>query len=422
MKKVVIVGGGFAGLNAAKQLGNSEVNVTLIDKNNYHLFQPLLYQVAIAGLSPADIAVPIRGLLSGYKNIRILNEEIIDIQLQKNQILSKEHTYDYDYLVLSCGAQHSYFGNDSWQEVAPGLKTIEQATEIRRRVLAAFESAEMEPDREKRKTLMTFVIVGGGPTGVELAGAIGELSRYTLSKDFKNIDPKLTRIIVVEAGPRILPMFCEKLASKATRDLEKFGVQVWTSSFVTKVDHTGVEIGNERINAATILWAAGVQACNLNENLNASMDNFKRVKVTSNLTLQGFPNVFVAGDQAHFADHNNKPLPGTAPVALQQGKYIGKAILNEIKGKKNQPFNFIDKGQMATIGRKRAIVEKGSFKISGFIAWIIWLTVHIYYLTGFKNRIFVLINWAWSYFSFKRGARLIISKEWMTKNQELHQS
>jgi len=423
MKNVIIVGGGFAGLNAAKVLGKSKkVDVTVIDKLNHHLFQPLLYQVAMAALSPAEIAVPIRSLLSKYKNVNVVKAEVTGIDLIEKKIKSDELDFDYDYLILACGAQHSYFGNEKWEKFSPGLKTIEQATEIRRRVLLAFEKAEIEDNPEKKKQFLTFVIVGGGPTGVELAGAIGEMSRFTLSKDFRNIDPKLTRIVLVEAGSRILPMYSKKLSSRATRDLEKLGVQVWTSSMVTNIDKYGVEIGSEKLNARTVLWAAGVQASKLNMELNGELDQQGRVIVEKDLTLKNDPNIFVLGDQANFKNKNGNPLPGLAPIALQQGKFAARNILLEIEGKKKQEFKYLDKGQAATIGRSKAIMESWKLKLVGFPAWIAWLAIHIYYLTGFKNRLFVILSWAWSYLSFNRGARLIIPKKWQIYDEQLLES
>ena len=413
MKHIVIVGGGFAGLNAAKVLGKSnKVRVTLIDKLNHHLFQPLLYQVAMAALSPAEIAAPIRSLLSKYRNVTVVKAEVTGIDLMNRIVKSDELDLNYDYLILACGAQHAYFGNEKWEKHSPGLKTIEQATEIRRRVLLAFEKAEIEKDADRKKEYMTFAIVGGGPTGVELAGAIGEMSRFTLSKDFRNIDPKLTRIVLIEAGPRILPMYSEKLSSKAMRDLEKLGVQVWTSSKVTNVDESGVDIGTERLNARTVLWAAGVQPSKLNLQLDTELDDLGRVKIEPDLTVKDHPELYVLGDQANFIGGDGKPLPGLAPIALQQGKFAGKNILLEVAGKQREKFNYLDKGQAATIGRSKAIVEAWKLQFGGFFAWLVWLAVHIYYLTGFKNRLFVIISWAWSYFSWNRGARLIIPKKW----------
>jgi NADH dehydrogenase len=413
MPHVLIVGGGFVGLNAAKGLGSvSGIDVTLLDRTNHHLFQPLLYQVAMAGLSPADIAAPIRSLLSKHRNIRVLQGEVASLDLARNAVVADFGEVAFDYLILACGAQHSYFGHDDWEEFAPGLKNLQQATEIRRRVLSAYEEAERTNSPDERKRLLTFVVVGGGPTGVELAGAIGEMSRFTLAKDFRNIDAALARIFLIEAGPRVLPMFSEAQAARATRDLEHLGVQVWAHSAVTKIDTEGVEIGPERIHAATVLWAAGVQASSLGRTAGLEVDRQGRVLVEPDLSVKGRPNVFVAGDMASFTHQTGKPLPGTAPVAMQQGRYLARTIRGELVGKTRQPFRFVDKGQMATIGRSRAIVEIGRLKIAGFAAWILWLVVHIYYLTGFKNRLLVVLQWAWSYISFRRGARLIVNKEW----------
>lgn len=413
MKHVVIVGGGFAGLNAAKALGQSgAVRVTLIDRRNHHLFQPLLYQVAMAGLSPAEIAAPIRSLLARYRDVQVIQGDVRAVQLDQHRVDTEFGPVDYDYLLLACGSQHAYFGHPEWEECAPGLKSIEQATEIRRRVLTSFEMAERETDASRKKALLTFVVIGAGPTGVELAGAIGEMSRFTLARDFKNIDPKLTRVILVEAGPRLLPSFSTKLASRAMRDLEMLGVQTWTSSRVTGITPDGVELGSERIQAATVLWAAGVQAAAINKTLGLPLDSSGRVSVAEDLTLPGQPNVFVAGDQAACRDKDGKLVPGTAPVALQQGNYVARTILADVAGNPRAPFRYFSKGQMATIGRSRAIVQMGALQFGGFAAWIAWLVVHIYYLTGFSNRFMVVCHWAWSYLTFSRGARLIVGKEW----------
>jgi NADH dehydrogenase len=412
-KHVVIVGGGFAGLNAAKVLGNrAGVQVTLVDRHNHHLFQPLLYQVATAALSPAEIAAPIRHILAKYRNITVLQDEVTAIDLVAHRMIARECTLNYDYLLLACGARHSYFGHDEWEEFAPGLKTIEQATEIRRRVLTAFEAAERTANPSEQRRHLTFVIVGGGPTGVELAGAIGEMSRYTLAQDFRNINSKLARIILIEAGPRILPSFDEALAGEATRDLEQLGVQVWTASPVTGMDRDGVQVGRERVEASTILWAAGVTAESLGRQLGVPTDRLGRLLVESDLSLPNHPEVFAAGDQACFTHGRTAPLPGLAPVALQQGRAIAKNILREIAGLARQPFQYLDKGQLATIGRSKAIVEIGRLRFDGFLAWATWLVVHIYYLIGFENRLSVTMRWAWSFFNFRRGARLIVNKEW----------
>lgn len=411
--RVIIVGGGFAGLNAAKGLANAPgIDVTLIDERNHHLFQPLLYQVATAGLSPADIAEPIRAILSGARNIRVLCERVLKVDLSRRVVKSDAGEHPYDYLVLACGAKHAYFGNESWEEHAPGLKTLEQATEIRRRVLSAFEEAEKEAKPESKRSLLTFVVVGGGPTGVELAGAIGEMSRFTLARDFRQIDPTLSRVILIEAGPRILPTFDAKLASRAVRDLESLGVQIWTESPVTNIDAAGLDIGSERLACRTVLWAAGVRASSLGIGLGAPLDRQGRVKVGGDLSLPGHPEVFIAGDQAHVADENGNPLPGMAPAALQQGRYLASRIRKLASGGSHPDFRFRNKGQMATIGRRRAILESGGVKFAGFAAWAAWLVIHIYYLSGFKNRLFVVLQWAWSYFTYRRGARLIVGKDW----------
>jgi NADH dehydrogenase len=416
-RRVAIVGGGFAGLAAARGLArDSRFDVTLIDRRNHHLFQPLLYQVAMAGLSPAEIAAPIRALLRGAPNVRVRQEEAIGADLErrvlKTRVDGRELEHAYDYLILACGAGHAYFGHGEWEEHAPGLKTLAQAVEIRRRVLSAYERAEVESDAARQRALLTFVVVGGGPTGVELAGALGEMSRFTLARDFRNIDPALARVILIEAGPRILPSFPEPLARRATRDLESLGVQVWTTSPVTRVDAAGVEVGRERIEAATTLWAAGVEASPLGKALGLATDRLGRILVGPDLALRDHPEVFVLGDQAHAVDASGAPLPGLAPVAMQAGHFAARAIRDELRGRPRGAFAYRDRGQMATIGRRRAICAAGRLQFGGFAAWVFWLCVHIYFLVGFKNRLFVVFQWAWSYLSYGRGARLIVSREW----------
>ena len=423
MKHVVIVGGGFAGLNAAKKLGGrTDVRVTLVDRQNYHLFQPLLYQVAMAGLSPADIATPIRSVLARCGNISVLQGSVERVDLQERTVSVDFGQLQYDYLMLCCGSIPSYFGHEDWEEHAPSLKTIPQATEIRRRLLSAFEEAERTDDTERRRQLLTFVVIGGGPTGVELAGAIGEMSRFTLARDFRNIDTKLTRVILIESGPRILSMFSEKLASRATRDLEKLGVQVWPNTLATDIDEHGVQAGPERIASSTVLWAAGVRGVEIEGQRQQGVeaervgrvktDRGGRVIVNEDLSIPGHPNVFVAGDQACFAHQTGSPLPGTAPVAIQQGRFVAQTIRRDLAGRPREAFRFVDKGQMATIGRSRAIVEIGKLRFSGWFAWVTWLVVHVYFLVGFKNRLLVVLHWAWSYLTFRRGARLIVEREW----------
>ncbi len=414
VKKVVIVGAGFAGLNAARRLRNvGDLDVTVIDRENHHLFQPLLYQVAMAALSPAEIAAPIRSLLSGG-NARVIQAAAERIDVEGRRVITDAGEYAYDYLLVACGAQHAYFGHEEWEVNAPGLKTLPQATEIRRRVLEAFEAAERESDANARRRYLTFVVVGGGPTGVELAGAIGEMSRYTLAKDFRTIDPRQTRIILVEAGDRILTSFDQKLAARAMRDLESLGVQVWTSSRVTNITQEGVMVGSEHVASATVLWAAGVRAADVGRTLGTAVDNAGRVVVKEDLSIPDHPEVFVAGDMAHRLGTDGKPLPGVALVAMQQGIYVAKMIRNDLAGRPRVPFQYRDLGQLATIGRSRAICELFGIRLSGWIAWWVWLIVHIYRLSGFRNRLIVLIQWAWSYMTFNRGARLIVGKEWQS--------
>ncbi len=413
MKQILIIGSGFAGLNAAKVLaGGKNVGITLIDRNNYHLFQPLLYQVATAGLSPAEIAVPIRSLFASYANVRVFQGEVIDIAPNDNLVHTDIGEFYYDYLILACGARHFYFGNAAWEEFAPGLKTVEQAVEIRRRILSAFEKAETISDMQEKSRLLTFLIVGGGSTGVELAGAIAELSRFTFARDFRNIDPTMARIILVEAGPRILPTFSEGLSAAARVALERLGVHVWTSRKVARIDREKVTIDGETVAAATILWAAGIQASGLNRFLGGTLDPMGRIIVEPDLSLKEHNHIFVVGDQAHVARQQGRPLPAIAPVALQQGRFVARNLLREIKGRKRKSFHYKDKGQLTTIGRKKAVMEFGGIELQGFWAWMAWLVVHIYYLMGFKNRLFVLLQWTISYLNYEKGARLIVRKNW----------
>ncbi|MGZ3799414.1 MAG: NAD(P)/FAD-dependent oxidoreductase [Bdellovibrio sp.] len=414
-KKVVIVGGGFAGLNAARVLGNKDVSVILFDRNNYHLFQPLLYQIATAGLSPAEISSPLRVIFSKQKNISVFLEKIESVDLANKKIMAANKSIPYDYLILACGAKHSYFSHPEWEENAPGLKTLEQATEIRRRFLLAFEMAEKEEDPEKQKQYLTFVIVGAGPTGVELAGAIAEISRHTLMQDFRHIDPSQTKIILIEAGPRILNSFDVELSKKAAKDLEDLGVQIWTNTKVTDLKPDSVILGEKAVKASTILWAAGVQPSSINKILNVPLDRSGRVIIEKNLRLKNYPEVFVLGDQACFYTEDEKSLPGLASVAMQQGKHAAKEILNDLAGKSPSDFHYIDKGQMATIGRSKAIAQIKNVKVTGLFAWLLWLVIHIYYLIGFKNKFFVLWQWTYAYLTFKRGARLIVNKEWRSQ-------
>ena len=413
-KQVVIIGAGFGGLNAAKELANhEEVHVILLDQKNHHLFQPLLYQVATAGLNPADIAVPIRSQFAGARNVSVHLGRVERLSLTEKWVGAEEGIeLGFDFLILACGALHSYFSHPEWEPFAPGLKTVEQAIEIRRRILSAFERAENEIDAERQRALLNFVIVGGGPTGMELAGAIADISRTVLVKDFRRINPASARVILVEAGPRILPAFPEELAARAARDLAKLGVEVLTSSPVQEIDANGVRIGEERIPSCTVLWAAGVKADRLSESLGVELDRSGRVKVGPDLSIPGHPDVFVVGDLAHFEMANGELLPGLAPAAIQTGKAAAKNIMATIHGRPRKPFRYFDKGIMATIGKRKAIAQTGRLRLTGYIAWLAWLFIHILYLVGFRNRIAVFLEWAWSYLFSKRGSRLITSDEW----------
>lgn len=411
MQNVVIVGGGFAGLQAARRLGDARgVQVTLLDRYNHHVFQPLLYQVAMAELSPADIAVPLRSVLSRYSNVRIYQSNVDSVDLQTRQVNAGFGTLPYDFLLLACGASHTYFGHDDWEPWAPGLKTVEQAREIRRRVLQAYEAAEYTRDPEMRHRLLTFVIVGGGATGVELAGAIAEMARFTLARDFRNIRPELTRVVLVEAGPRLLPALPPTLSAYAARALSELGVQVRTGTAVTQVTATGVELGAQQILAGTVLWAAGVAAAPLGGTLGAVTDRQGRIIVNADLSLPGHPEVFVAGDLAHFAHQTGEALPGIAAVAKQQGRHVAETILAEQTGRARRPFRYRDMGQLATIGHKRAVAQIGWFKLCGWPAWVVWVFAHIYYLIDFRSRVLVMLAWAWTYVTHRRGARLILGK------------
>jgi NADH dehydrogenase len=418
MAQVVIIGAGFAGLNAAKMLANQPgIDVTLVDRENHHLFQPLLYQVATAGLSPAEIAAPIRGILSSARNVRVLMATATDINPAERSVTTSIGVLKYEYLLLACGATHAYFGHDEWEAHAPGLKNLPQATEIRARILRAFESAETTTDVTVQREQLSFVVIGGGPTGVEMAGAIGEMSRYTLARDFRKIDPRLARVVLIEAGPRILPSFAEKLAARAVRDLESLGVQVWTQARVTNISAGTVQVGAETLRAGTILWAAGVRASPLaavlGNALSIAIDPAGRLPATDTLTLASDERVFVLGDLARYTDPaTNAVLAGTADVAMQQGMYAAQCILDDSRQRARRPFRYRDWGHLATIGRGRALYESKRMHLSGHLAWWFWLLLHIYRLTGFRNRASVLVYWAWSYWTYGRGARLIVGRNW----------
>ena len=407
---VVIVGGGFGGLRAARALKHAPVRITIIDRTNHHLFQPLLYQVAMAGLSPADIAAPIRTILRRQENVHVVLAEVTSVDLARRTVSTSSGDFGYDFLVLAAGGRTSYFGHDEWEKFAPGLKDLSDAVEIRRRVLLAFEAAERESDSARRKALLTFVVVGGGPTGVELAGAIAELSRFVLARDFDEISPQSAEIILLEGGDRILPSFSEDLSSSAVRQLSQLGVTVRTSARVTEITSAGVFLGSEFLPAANVIWGAGVQAAQLSEALGLPLDRSRRVIVNPDLTVPGHENVFVIGDMATFTHQTGQPLPGVSPVAMQMGDTAGLNIKRSLEGKALREFRYVDKGSMATIGRSRAIAQLGRVKLSGFMAWMTWLMVHIFFLIGFRNRAVVLFNWAWSYFTYQRGARLITGR------------
>ena len=413
---VVIIGGGFGGLYAAKCLKTVPVKVTLIDKRNFHLFQPLLYQVATGSLSPADIASPLRGVLSKHKNTQVLLDRVTDINLQNKEIILAEgKDLHYDMLVVATGVSHYYFGNDHWQKDAPGLKTVEDALEMRRRIFMAFEAAEKEPDPVNRQSLLTFVVVGAGPTGVELAGAIAEIAHNSIREDFRDIDPTQAKILLFEGMNRILPPYPEELSLKAQKSLEKLGVEVATSTLVTNIADNKVTFRQgdreKTLSAHTILWAAGVKASSMGQiltaNTEAQLDRVGRVIVEPDLSIKGYPNVFVIGDLAHFAHQGEKPLPGVAPVAIQEGEYVAKLIKNRLAGKDVKPFYYFDVGSLAVIGQNKAVVNLGFAKFSGFLAWLIWVVAHIYYLIEFDNKLVVMVQWAWNYLTLGRGARLI---------------
>jgi NADH:ubiquinone reductase (H+-translocating) len=407
MPRIVIVGAGFGGLKAAKALRHANARVVVIDRQNHHLFQPLLYWVATAGLSPADISSPIRSILRKQKNTEVLMAEVTGVDLLQQRVLMGEHTVPYDYLVLATGAHDNYFGHPEWEQYAPGLKSIVDATSIRRKILLAFEAAEIETDAQKIKSLLTFVLVGAGPTGVEMSGAIAELAHKALSSDFRHIDTKSSRIILVEAAPRILATFPESLARKSKRKLERMGVEVREGVAVEQVDAPGVVVGGERIDAHTVIWSAGVAASPAGKWLGAEVDRAGRVKVERDLSLTDHPNVFVIGDTASVTQ-SGKPLPGVAPVAMQAGTYVASVIAQRIAGKEQQrPFRYFNKGNLATVGRSYALVNLGKLNMTGFLAWLTWLVVHIFYLIGFRNRVVALFQWAWTYLTYARGARLI---------------
>lgn len=431
--RVVIVGAGFGGLTAAQALAKAPVQITVIDRKNFHTFQPLLYQVATAGLSPGEIAAPIRSILRSDKNIEVLMAEVNAFDLQHRTVMTSEANIPYDYLIVAAGAGHSYFGHDEWEPLAPGLKTIEDALEIRRRVLLAFELEERQAAAGETAKPLNFVVVGGGPTGVELAGTLAEIARHALAHEFRSINPASTHILLLEGGPRVLPAYAEDLSRSAQEQLNHLGVEVRTSTTVTQIEPGSVVAGNTRYPATVVLWAAGVAASPLGKKLGSPVDRAGRVLVQPDLSLPGHPEVFVIGDLAALKDEHGKLLPGVAPVAMQQGRYVAKLIRAEAEGAPpwsrilrhsgdvqpnaksatRPPFHYWDKGSLATIGRAAAVAEFGKIHISGFVAWLSWLFIHILFLIGFRNRLLVFIQWAWSYVTYERGARLITGSTYL---------
>jgi NADH dehydrogenase len=413
--RVVIVGAGFGGLNAARALAGANVKITVIDQKNFHTFQPLLYQVATAGLSPGEIAEPIRSILSRHKNVEVLMAEVTGFDLERRAVQTAEEEVPYDSLIVAAGASHAYFGHDEWEPIAPGLKTIEDALEIRRRVLLAFELAERRAAAGEPAEPLQFVVVGAGPTGVELAGTLAEICRHALANDFRSIDPRQTHIHLLEGGPRVLPTYPDDLSRSALDQLKRLGVEVHISTMVTKVEPGVISMGQTRMQATVIVWAAGVAASSLGKKLGADLDRAGRVLVQPDLSVANHPEVFVIGDLAALKDASGKLLPGVAPVAILEGRFVAKLIRREVAHRATSngepaprpPFHYWDKGSLATIGRAAAVAQFGRIHISGFMAWLAWLFIHIFFLIGFQNRVLVLIQWAWSYFTYERGARLI---------------
>lgn len=404
---VIIIGGGFGGLEAAKKFCNEPVRVTVIDRTNYHLFQPLLYEVATAALSPADIAAPIRAVLSDCENTEIMLAEVTRIDVAAKTVKTADREIPYDYVIVATGSRHSYFGKDEWEKLAPGLKSLEDAVEIRRRLLMAFEYAEKLPDEASRRAAMTFAIIGGGPTGVEMAGAIAEIARYTLAEDFRHIDPSHARIILIEGDKRVLSGFPEDLSESAMKQLRSLGVELITGVHADNLTEEGLEVKGEFIPCRVKIWAAGNAASAVGKTLGVPTDRGGRVIVNEDLTIPGHPEVQVIGDLARFEHRGGKPLPGVSPVAMQQGRHAARNVLGMIDGRKPQRFWYWDKGTMATIGRNKAVADLNFVHFSGFPAWLAWLFVHIIFLVGFRNRMAVLLQWAWAYFTFNKGARLI---------------
>jgi NADH dehydrogenase len=410
-KNLIIVGGGFGGISVAKNLKGTDIDVTIVDKRNHHLFQPLLYQVATAALSPGDVAVPIRSIFSSSDNIKTILGEVTEIDKDKKILhLKNRSPLNFDYLVLATGSQYNYFGNEEWKDHAPGLKSIDDALNIRERILYSLEIADQLQTDEEKEPYLTYAVIGAGPTGVEMAGAIAEIAKRNMMRDYRNIDPDKTKIYLIEAGPKVLNGYHDSLSEKATRDLEGMGVTVLLNQPVTEVTKNSVTAGGTVINTPNLVWAAGVESSPVLNSLSVEQDKMGRVLVSKDLSIDGYPNIFVIGDAAHVEDKSGEPLPALAPVALQQGKYIAKRIKHMVSGKDTKPFSYTDKGSMATIGRAKAVADIKGFKFSGIAAWLLWSLIHIFFLIGYRNRFRVFAEWIWHYLTFKRGVRIIYDR------------
>jgi NADH dehydrogenase len=419
MRKIVIVGGGFGGLSAAQEFGDYEADITIIDKTNHHVFQPLLYQVATAALSPADIAEPIRSVLRKNKNITVVMDEVVDIDRAEREVVTNNAKYPFDYLIIAIGSRHSYFDKDEWEQYAPGLKTLNDALFIREKILSSLEEAEKMNDEEKAKKYLTYVIVGGGPTGVEMAGAIAEIVNISMMKDFRNIEANMTKVYLVEGEPKVLPTYPSDLSVRAAKDLESLGVEIIFNQRVTDISNEGVKVGDRFIETKNIIWAAGNKIPPLIRTLNADYDRSGRVFVNPDLSLKGDPDIFVIGDAANLKDKDGDLLPGIAPVAIQEGRYIAKIIMDGKDADLREPFKYFDKGTMATIGRARAVCIIGRLKFKGYFAWILWSFIHILYLISFRNKFRVMAEWVWYYITFRRGMRLITGRPSEVKKKML---
>lgn len=411
-KKLVVIGGGFGGMNVTKSLANTDYEITIIDKSNHHLFQPLLYQVATAALSPGDIAVPIRSVFSSQKNVRVILGKVVSVNKEDQIVqLAEGDVIPFDYLVIATGAQYNYFGNDEWESKAPGLKSLDDALRIRERILLSLEKAEKTPELEDRKPFLTFVVIGGGPTGVEMAGSIAEIAKRNMMREYRNFHKNETTVYLVEAAGGVLNGFSENLSQNALETLTKMGVQVILNSPVQEITEKGVQLKNHFIETPNVIWAAGVSGTLLTNKIEAEKDRIGRIKVNADLSIPDHPNIFVIGDAAHALDKDMKPLIGVAPVAMQQGRFLGKLLKNELKNNPRESFKYVDKGTMATIGRAKAVADVRGLKVTGFFAWMLWGVIHIFFLIGFRNRFRVFAEWIWHYITFKRGVRLIAKPE-----------